>query len=494
MTGMAADQVLANMRERVARKSATQLVSRLGDGRVLSVSIQPRADGGWVVTLHDITERERLNARLVAQNALLQQREEQLGAQNARFDAAIGNMSQGMCLYDAEQRIVFANCRYAEIYGLTPEQVKPGTTLRQIFEARVAGGQPWLQRPGELRPSGLSRFRNCTSEVLKLDDGRFISVVRRPMPDGGLVSTHEDITEREQLSAKLARRTRGCGARAGLNARNEQLDAALENMLQGLAMFDAEQRLIVCNTRYAEMYGLTPEQVKPGTTVREIFEYRLANGHYHVKDSDGLRRRLGRQFRRGVVAHPGAGRRAHHQRVAPAPWPDGGRVVTHEDITERQKLNAQLGAAERSAQGSRRSSCSQQNLQLDAALNNMVQGLAMFDAEQRLVIANERYAEMYGLDARAGEARHDAAPDRRASHRQGLPAAAQSVDELLHGMLRRMSPEKTRRSTSPSCSDGRYIAVSVQPMADGGRSPPIRTSPSSAGRRPRSRTWRCTTR
>ena len=89
------------------------------------------------------------------------------------------------------------------------------------------------------------------------------------MADGGVVSTHEDITEREKLNARLAEQ-------------HQQLDAALENMLQGLAMFDADQRLIVCNKRYAEMYGLTPEQVKPGTTVRQILEYRIANGFYHV--------------------------------------------------------------------------------------------------------------------------------------------------------------------------------------------------------------------
>jgi len=73
-----------------------------------------------------------------------------------------------------------------------------------------------------------------------------------------------------------------------LRLHKEKLDAALDNMLQGLAMFDAEQRLIVCNRRYAEMYGLTAEQVRPGTTVRQIFEYRLANGFYHVKDSESF--------------------------------------------------------------------------------------------------------------------------------------------------------------------------------------------------------------
>src|SRR4029079_13902384 len=111
-----------------------------GDGRILSVSVHPRLEGGWVVTLQDITEREELNARLKMQNTLLQQREAELAAQNTRFYAAISNMSQGMCLYDGQQQIVFANDRYAEIYGLAPEQLKPGTTLRQIFEARAAKG------------------------------------------------------------------------------------------------------------------------------------------------------------------------------------------------------------------------------------------------------------------------------------------------------------------------------------------------------------------
>ncbi len=60
----------------------------------------------------------------------------------------------------------------------------------------------------------------------------------------------------------------------------------------------------------------------------------------------------------------------------------------------------------------------QQNLLLDAALGNMFQGLAMFDAGERLVIANDRFAEMYGLYPGAGAARHAAAPYPRASSRR----------------------------------------------------------------------------
>src|SRR5262249_9185993 len=124
--GVSVDDVLANMRERVGRKRASNLISRPGDGRVLSVSIQPRADGGWVVTLHDITERERLNAQLKEQ-------EEKLRLQNVRLDAALNNMVQGLAMYDRSMRLVMCNKRYAEMYGLSPEQTRPGTSLRSII-------------------------------------------------------------------------------------------------------------------------------------------------------------------------------------------------------------------------------------------------------------------------------------------------------------------------------------------------------------------------
>jgi PAS domain-containing protein len=65
-----------------------------------------------------------------------------------------------------------------------------------------------------------------------------------------------------------------------LRRKNLQLDAALNNMSQGLAVFDAQQSIVVTNARYAQMYGLTPEQVKPGTSLRRILLDRAANGAY----------------------------------------------------------------------------------------------------------------------------------------------------------------------------------------------------------------------
>jgi diguanylate cyclase (GGDEF)-like protein/PAS domain S-box-containing protein len=342
--GMTAEQVCINMRKRVAMGDANQFVSRPGNGRMLLVSIHPRREGGWVVTVQDITEREELNTRLKAQNALLQQREAELAEQNRRFDAAIGNMSQGMCLYDAEQRILFANDRYADIYGLTREQVKPGTTLREVFAARAARGAYAAAHAEEFIQAGLERFGRYTCEILKLDDGRFISVVRRPMPDGGLLSTHEDITEREQLSAQITRQNELLIEREQeLKLRNEQLDAALNNMLQGLAMYDSQFRLVMCNRRYAEMYGLSPEQVKRGTPLRTIIEHRIARGEFTGKSAEELvQERIDRVAGQKTAQYVNELSDGRHIAVSTRPMPDGGTVTTHHDITEQRRSEARI--------------------------------------------------------------------------------------------------------------------------------------------------------
>ena len=208
-----------------------------------------------VYAIRDLRERHATAERLARQGELLLRHEGDLEAQNARFEMTVNNMAQGVCLFGPDQRVVIANRRYAEIYGLTAEQVQRGTALRQILEARAAMGVYGDVGARKMVEEGVQSFAERVSGVVRLPDGRIISVLRLPMADGSLLSTHEDITEREELNARLAEQ-------------HERLDAALENMLQGLAMFDAEQRLIVCNRRYRDMYGLTCDQVKPGTTVR----------------------------------------------------------------------------------------------------------------------------------------------------------------------------------------------------------------------------------
>ena len=133
----------------------------------------------------------------------IERQQQQLSAKNAQLDAALTHMIQGVCLYDAQQRIVVANRRYAEIYNLPEETIRPGTSLRDVLEARVKGDIYDEHEAREIVELGLLKFRDSVSEIVTLKDGRHISVVRRPLPDGGLISTHEDVTERKRADALI---------------------------------------------------------------------------------------------------------------------------------------------------------------------------------------------------------------------------------------------------------------------------------------------------
>jgi diguanylate cyclase (GGDEF)-like protein/PAS domain S-box-containing protein len=366
--GLTVDQVLKTMRDRVARGRVSHLTSKLGDGRTITVSIRPTMGGGWVTTHQDITERENLTAQLARQNELLQQREEELEAYNMRFNAALSSMSQGFCLFDANQRVVIANDRYAELYGLQPDQIKPGATLRDILEARVGAGAYSHIDARAFVDSAIASFSREASNVVRLSDGRYLSVLRRPLPDGGLVTTHEDVTERERL--------------------NDQLDIALNNMSHGLALFDEDQRLLVCNKLYAEMYKLTPEQVKPGTTVRQIIAYRADNGCYREADLEGYTAQQAGKFGKidSEIHKLADGRiiNVSHRRAT-----SGGHVITHQDVTERQTLLARLEDNHRLL-GERTS-------RLQTIIDSFPGGIAFLDKDLRMVLLNERGRRLLDL-------------------------------------------------------------------------------------------------
>ncbi len=127
-----------------------------------------------------------------------------LQVRNLRFDAALNNMPHGLAMFDGEQRLVVANKRYAEIYGLTPDEVKPGTPLREIMDARMQRGLYADTTPPEDLRQRLAETSAPWTRIQELRDGRSIVMSRQPMPNGGWVTTHEDITERRRAESQVA--------------------------------------------------------------------------------------------------------------------------------------------------------------------------------------------------------------------------------------------------------------------------------------------------
>jgi diguanylate cyclase (GGDEF)-like protein len=124
---------------------------------------------------------------------------------------------------------------------------------------------------------------------------------------------------------------------AALSAQNIKLDTALNNMSQGLLMFDSEARLVLCNARYIEMYGVSRDVVKPGCDFRALLEHRAAQGTF-IGDIDRhivewQRAMADGRSKNYVVEFPDGRTISITNRVMPG----GGWVATHEDMTERRQ-------------------------------------------------------------------------------------------------------------------------------------------------------------
>ncbi len=141
---------------------------------------------------------------LIATTAALERSKASLEQTNLRFDTALEHMAHGLSMFDRQQRLLVSNARYGELYGLTPGQIKPGTTLRSILDARVAAGTAPsdVESCVEARLAAMGRSE-ALYVVDELCDGRFFAVSLQPMRDGGWVAIHQDITAQKRAEAQI---------------------------------------------------------------------------------------------------------------------------------------------------------------------------------------------------------------------------------------------------------------------------------------------------
>jgi diguanylate cyclase (GGDEF)-like protein len=169
-----------------------------------------RTDRSIALMIEELDHLNRGLERVVEERTVaLRQREEELRAQNLRFDAALSNMSQALLMFDSSARLVISNRRYEEMYGLSPEVVKPGSTLRELLEHRKDQGTFSDDPDSYVRKLMAAIAQGTTwSQLVELPDGRTISILNHPMAGGGWVATHEDITERRRAEKQIAHMAR----------------------------------------------------------------------------------------------------------------------------------------------------------------------------------------------------------------------------------------------------------------------------------------------
>jgi len=147
---------------------------------------------------------ENAKATIVVKAHELESVNAQLTNSQAQTNAALDNMSQGLVMLDSAARLVVCNQRYIEMYRLTQEVMRPGCSLKELLDHRVASGSYCADDAEKDLAEILAAASQgkVFSKIVRLRDGRVIRLVNHPMEGGGWVSTHEDVTE-EKLAEQL---------------------------------------------------------------------------------------------------------------------------------------------------------------------------------------------------------------------------------------------------------------------------------------------------
>ncbi len=154
---------------------------------------------------------------------------------NRQLQSALNNMSAGLCMWSPSGHLILCNERYVQMYNLTPEVTRPGATLRQLLEHRTRMGN----FSGDINQyvadvlSSIAKGKTTTS--VREHEGRFIALANRPMPDGGWVATHEDVTEQRRAELNHTSMLAAESRRVEIEEAVEGFRARVENVLKSVA-------------------------------------------------------------------------------------------------------------------------------------------------------------------------------------------------------------------------------------------------------------------
>jgi diguanylate cyclase (GGDEF)-like protein/PAS domain S-box-containing protein len=243
-------------------------------------------------------------------------------AQSRLADALEGSQ-EGIVVIDAQDRIALANAQAIKFLNFAPEIFTPGTPLSELRAAlaQTARDDRVLNRNSANLP---------TTGEFELADGRWLRFSQSATRDQGLIVVFSDVTLVRQQKANL-------------RAINLRLDAALENMSQGLCLFDGQDRLEVVNRRFLDIFGLSRENIEPGVSFSKILALSEArSNHDCTLVAEVLTDQQTCMSRHEIRTHYyelGDGRIIAS---VYSPSSNGGWVATFEDVTERRRAEAQI--------------------------------------------------------------------------------------------------------------------------------------------------------
>jgi signal transduction histidine kinase len=294
-------------------------------------------------------------------------------------------------LFNADDRLVVCNTQFREFYAEAGDVIAPGTPFEQMLRASmdrdlIADAR---DRSYEWFAARMKRHRDPTApHEYRLSDGRWLKISERKTAEGGIVGVYTDITDLKTRESQLSGAIdHAAEARDQAEQARARLFDAIESITEGFVLFDASDRIVLCNSRYrrffAELAGDdVGSLVVEGTKFEDFLRAAYARGMFPDQEPnvDQWVERI-MQYRRtpqGPRERPLADGR--WLQVSDRRTQDGGLVAIYADITERkhaeEAIRASRDAAETALRELQTAQASLVHAQKMAALGQLTAGIA----------------------------------------------------------------------------------------------------------------------
>ena len=433
------DSFIAERRARILAAGRLTYSQRMPDGRWAEYSFRTLAGGELLVMVRDVTELRQALAKLEAGRI---EREED----RRRANLLLENTRDIVILTAADGRILESSSRSNAMFGLPPELFAPGAHRRDILRALYRRGdfgfemgeEEFIQdvRAQLAGPTPLQRTR-------QMPDGRWAEFNLITREDGLFVISVRDVTELKEAQLALERE-------------QETLRLVVDNMSDGVMLFDAQMRWRMLSRPLVKFLDLPEQFCKLGTSARDVIGWQMKRGDFGTPPEDpeefeqaldsriaNLRQPGGTQYIRKTQAGYWLDVRMQH-------LPDGGMLAFYRDVT-RLKQQEEQTEAERSL--------------LREVLNSMQEMVVLLDPEARILLSNGWGRNLLDLPEALVQPGALMADAMAHMYRRGDFGFDVPEDDIVHGRVKDVLAgplHLTRRTVA-----GKWLEFSYTPISGG---------------------------
>ncbi|MEA2879827.1 MAG: hypothetical protein QOF14_5023 [Hyphomicrobiales bacterium] len=433
----------------------------------------------------DITETRQRERQLDTAKAEAAAAQRDVESTREMLQTIIDNMTDGVSLFDKDMRWRFSNQSHMRTMGYAPETLRPGTPVEELIRLHATRGEYGPPDDVEaLVKHSLARIRTPggTRYERRMQNGKFIEFTFKPLSDGGVLGVYRDITELKEREEALAAakeaaeaardaaeraRVEAAAAQSEIDRTREMMQTVLDNMSDGVMLFDKEMRWQFVNRQLMDFQRFPPDVAGPGVSAFDILRFQARRGDFGaIPDAE-----IDAEARRRVdIMRAGA----HYERRTASgkfieftfkPLEDGGLLALYRDITELKEREEALAASKEAAEVSR-AEAEKAGAVLQTVLDNMSDGVMLLDRDLNIRFANQRLMEFQRYSPEVAHPGSSIAQVLRYQARRGDFGQAGDLDRMVEERLALIRApggvHYERRSAS-----GRYLEILFRQLSDG---------------------------